>query len=280
MMAGALIATGAFGSALAQQQVFDGYYRGSWECEQNGIGILHTQLRLFVRNGKIGMGLASRFDVDGRATKLSPEGAMGVVGPDGAFSLGTSMFDSHEGTVYSTYTGKFTGTGGTMTGTQVWTRVPTGRNSVSRTCNGTFVKVDPPVKLFDGIYKGSWECEQSGLGMLRTSLLLNVQEGGVFALASLFDIDGREMSEREAAMDVNGDIRFALDAAGGIVDAHGAFRLAGTLDTGNATFHSTYTGRFSGAGGTMTGTQVWRRASGGDSVSRTCNGTFVKVEQQ
>ena len=276
-MAGAFIATGAFGSAMAQQQLFDGYYRGSWECEQSGIGMLRTELRLRVRNGKIGMSMEYRFDIDGQA-KFAPPGTGGIVAPDGAFRLDTEMYSRDE-TFHNTYTGKFSATGGTMTGTEVWTRVPAGRKSVSRTCNGTFAKVEPPLKLFDGIYKGSSECEQSGIGTLRSSLLVLVGDDGVFVSASLFDIDGREMSQREGARDVKGALRLAREGARGIVAPDGAFHLADTVNTGDGTFHSTYTGRFSATGGTITGTQAWTRV-GGSSVSRTCNGTFVKVEPQ
>ena len=276
-MAGAFIATGAFGSAMAQQQLFDGYYRGSWECEQSGIGMLRTELRLRVRNGKIGMSMEYRFDIDGQA-KFAPPGTGGIVAPDGAFRLDTGMYSRDE-TFHNTYTGKFSATGGTMTGTEVWTRVPAGRKSVSRTCNGTFAKVEPPLKLFDGIYKGSSECEQSGIGTLRSSLLVLVGDDGVFVSASLFDIDGREMSQREGARDVKGALRLAREGARGIVAPDGAFHLADTVNAGDATFHSAYTGRFSATSGTMTGTQAWTRV-GGSSVSRTCNGTFVKVEPQ
>jgi hypothetical protein len=234
---------------------------------------------MFVRNDKIVIGLARRFDIDGRATKLSPEVAPGIVDGDGAFRAGTRLY-SGDATVENAYIGRFSGTSGTVTGTQVWTRVPAGRNSVSRTCKGTFVKVEPPLKLFDGIYKGSWECEQSGIGMLRTSLLLIVRDSGVIASGPLFDVAGREMSQREPARDADGDIRLALEAATGIVDADGAFRLVDTMDTADATFRSAYIGRFSGTSGTMTGTQVWTRVPGGNGVSRTCNGTFVKVAPQ
>ena len=278
-MAGAFIATGAFGSAMAQQQVFDGYYRGSWECEQSGIGMLRTELSLRVRNGKIGMSLTYSFDIDGQATKVPHELATGpIVAPDGAFRLDGGWYSRDE-TLHNTYTGRFSATGGTMTGTQVWTRVPVGRKSVSRTCNGTLVKVEPPLKLFDGIYKGSSECEQSGIGTLRSSLLLLVGDDEMFASASLFDIDGREMSQREGARDVRGAFRLAREGARGIVAPDGAFHLADTVNAGDATFHSAYTGRFSATGGTMTGTQAWTRV-GGSSASRTCNGTFVKVEPQ
>src|SRR5262245_26582539 len=198
-MAGAVIATGAVGSALAQHQLFDGYYRGDWECEQSGIGILRTELTMFVRDDEIVMSLARRFEIDGRATKLSPDGALGIVYADGAFRMGTTLAYSRDETIESSYTGRFSGAGGTMTGTQVWKRVPAGRENVSRTCKGTFVKVEPPRKFFDGVYKGTLECEQSGIGIVRTELLVLVRDSNIFALASLFDIDGRDKSRHEAA---------------------------------------------------------------------------------
>src|SRR5262245_4830239 len=278
-MAGAVIATGAVGSALAQHQLFDGYYRGDWECEQSGIGILRTQLTMFVRDDEIVMSLARRFDIDGRATKLSPDGALGIVYADGAFRMGMTSY-SRDATIESSYTGRFSGASGTMTGTQVWKRVPAGRENVSRTCKGTFVKVEPPRKVFDGVYKGTLECEQSGIGIVRTELLVVVRDSNIFASASLFDIDGREKSQREAARDADGDFRLALEAAKGFVEADGAFRLADTVDTADATFHSAYTGTLSPTGGAMTGTHAWTRVPGGNSVSRSCKGTFVKVEPQ
>src|SRR5262249_41430078 len=151
----------------------------------------------------------------GHLTRRSPEGAMGIVDPDGTFRLGTTVLYSRDATVQSTYTGRFSGAGGIITGTQVWTRVPAGRSSVSRTCHGTFVKVEPPVKLFDGLYKGSWVCEQSGIGVLRTWLVLVAQEGVVLAAAPLLDIDGREKSQLEPARFEDGESRLAREAASG-----------------------------------------------------------------
>jgi len=258
----------------------DGYYRGSWECEQSGIGMLRTELRMLVRDDRVHMGLARRFEIDGRATKLSPEGASGIVGADGAFRMGPNRLYSRDETVETSYAGRFSGAAGTITGTQVWTRLPAGHNSVSRTCKGTFVKVEPPLKLFDGDYKGTLECEQSGDGIVRTSLVVGVRDGGVFASASLFDFDGHEKSRRGMTRDAEGDPRATIEVAKGSVGADGAFRLADTVDIGDATFNSVYTGTLSRTGGAMTGTHTWTQGPGGNSVSRACKGTFVKVEPQ
>jgi len=41
--------------------------------------------------------------------------------------------------------------------------------------------------------------------------------------------------------------------------------------------HANYTVNLGAAGSTLTGTQVWTRATGGKSVTRTCTGTVFEV---
>jgi hypothetical protein len=59
--------------------------------------------------------------------------------------------------------------------------------------------------------------------------------------------------------------------AAGTVDAAGVLHLGHTAFTRDAEFRGNYTATLSGTGGTLTGTHVWARASGGD-VTRTYTG--------
>ena len=140
-MVGSVVTIGAPLAGLAQQQPFEGAYKGSLECEQSGVGILRAQLAITVRDGRV-VALASLFDIDG-GQAFSPEVAAGMVDVAGAFHLADTVF-TRDATFHGTYTGTFSATGGTMTGTQIWTRSPAGNGGVTRTCNGTFVRVESP----------------------------------------------------------------------------------------------------------------------------------------
>jgi hypothetical protein len=55
------------------------------------------------------------------------------------------------------------------------------------------------------------------------------------------------------------------------------FHLGCAVYTRDAELHANYTGTLSAAGGTLTGTQVWTRSTGGGGVTRTCTGTVFEV---
>jgi hypothetical protein len=104
------------------------------------------------------------------------------------------------------------------------------------------------------------ECEETPA---RTSLAIIVGDGIVTADAPTYDIDGLLISPI---------------IAGGRVDSAGVMHFGYTVDLRKAVMRANYTVTFSAAGGTLTGTQVWTRATGGDSVTRTCTGTVFEVE--
>jgi hypothetical protein len=56
------------------------------------------------------------------------------------------------------------------------------------------------------------------------------------------------------------------------------FHISGVVYAREATFRGDYTGTLDGSGGTLTGTQVWTAAAGGDRVARNCNGAVVKID--
>jgi hypothetical protein len=142
-IAGSVIAIGAPPAGLAQQQSFDGAYKGSLECEQmpEDIRNLRTPLAMIVRNGMV-VASASMFDLDGRQ-ELADTVVTGTVNANGVFHLGVTVF-ARDASSHVDYTGTFNTTGGTLTGTQVWTRATAGDGGATRTCNGTFVKVTSP----------------------------------------------------------------------------------------------------------------------------------------
>lgn len=121
-----------------------------------------------------------------------------------------------------------------------------------------------PQSLDRHAYKGNLECEQTpAAGKSRTPLVITVHNGSVTALADTYDIDGLRL------------IRAAI--AGGTVDSAGTLHFGLTLFTHGAQLHADYTLTLSAAGGALTGTQVWTRATGGDSLTRACTGTVFEV---
>jgi hypothetical protein len=118
---------------------------------------------------------------------------------------------------------------------------------------------------FDRAYKGSLECEPlpPGRGTLRTTLTITVRDRNVTAVLSIFDVDG--LHEVPLAM------------AGGTVDAAGVLHLGHTVYTSDAEFRGNYTATLSATGGTLAGTQVWTRTSGGE-VTRTCTGNVAEIK--
>jgi hypothetical protein len=63
------------------------------------------------------------------------------------------------------------------------------------------------------------------------------------------------------------------------VDAGGVLDLGYTIFTRDAEFHGSYSGTLTATGGTLTGTQVWTRATSGESVTRTCTAPFWKLDR-
>jgi hypothetical protein len=115
------------------------------------------------------------------------------------------------------------------------------------------------------VYKGSLECERTpAAGKSRTPIAIIVyNDGGVFASADPYDIDGLRL--------------IAATVAGGTVNSDGTLHFGVTVFMHGPQLHATYTVTLSAAGGTLTGTQVWTRETGGESVTRTCTGTVSEV---
>ena len=101
----------------------------------------------------------------------------------------------------------------------------------------------------DRAYQGSLNCEQPGIGLLRTPLAMTVRDGRATASAPIFDIDGK--------------VELSSVAATGTVDTGGTLRLAHTVSTREAMFQGEYTGTLNQARGTLTGTQVWIATTAG-----------------
>ena len=119
-------------------------------------------------------------------------------------------------------------------------------------------------KSFDGAYKGSLECEQSGFEAFRMPLVISIRDGRVIGGASILDIDGREVGPEQGFGTVNPD---------------GTFNFRYILYVpGNYSTHVYYSGTLDGTGGTLIGTQVLTPEITGDVVTRTCKGTFLRVE--
>jgi len=138
VMAGSIIAIGAPIAGLAQQEAFDGAYKGSLDCEQTPTTTLRTSLAMTARNGRIIASL-DLFDISGNREFIS-ELATGTVRADGTFHMADTVY-TRVATFQGAYTGAFSANGGIMTGTQVWTRVPPVGDGVTCFCYGTFVKV-------------------------------------------------------------------------------------------------------------------------------------------
>ena len=68
-------------------------------------------------------------------------------------------------------------------------------------------------KSFDGAYKGSLECEQSGFEAFRMQLAISIREGRVTGGASILDIDGRQVGPELGFGTVNPDGTFNQGAA-------------------------------------------------------------------
>jgi hypothetical protein len=133
----------ASSAGRAQQQSLDGAYRGDLACEHlsGTLGILRAPLDMTVNAGNV---VAARpiFNRDGRRV-VGTEIATGTVGADGSLHL-TSSWAAAGASFKGTYTGTLAATGGTLTGTEVWTRSPANGGNASRTCYGAYVRAPMP----------------------------------------------------------------------------------------------------------------------------------------
>jgi hypothetical protein len=138
-IAGSVIAVGAPIAGLAQQEAFEGAYKGSLDCEETPSRTLRTSLAMIVRNGRITASI-DLFDINANR-QFTSELATGTVRADGTFYLGDTAY-TRVATFRGAYTGAFST--GIITGTQVWTRLPPVGDGVTRFCYGTFEKVGSP----------------------------------------------------------------------------------------------------------------------------------------
>lgn len=128
--------------ALAQNTSnpsLDGAYRGNLVCDQlpGTHGILRAPLDMTLNGGNV---VAARpiFNLDGSRV-VGTEIAIGTVGTDGALHL-TSNWAVARGSFKGSYSGTLAATGGTLTGTEEWTRSPADGGNATRTCYGAYVK--------------------------------------------------------------------------------------------------------------------------------------------
>jgi hypothetical protein len=141
-VAGSLFVFGALPSKPALSQSLEGAYTGSLECKQMpaSTGILRTPLAIIVRNGRV-VASAPIFDIDG-THEISSAVATGTVDADGVLHLAYSVF-TRDADFHGDYTGTLHAAGGTLIGTQVWTRGNAG-GGVTRTCAGTIFEAKSP----------------------------------------------------------------------------------------------------------------------------------------
>jgi hypothetical protein len=117
----------------------------------------------------------------------------------------------------------------------------------------------------NGIYRGTLVCEHlpGTAGILRAPLDIVVTGTGVIAARPVFNRNGSRVVGTEIAT--------------GELNADGALHLTSTWAAIGGGFKGTYTGTLSASGGTLTGTQAWKRSFGNDgNTSRTCYGAYVK----
>jgi hypothetical protein len=129
---GLVVVTLPEGQAQQQPQSFEGAYRGTLECwpTDDPVKSTRTQLAIIVRHGRI---IASTQEIVAAV-------ASGTVNENGEFRLGAIAF-TPDGTLRMTYTGTLSAGGGTLTGTQVWTRKE-GATIDTRSCKGTFISAN------------------------------------------------------------------------------------------------------------------------------------------
>lgn len=129
-------------------------------------------------------------------------------------------------------------------------------------------------QLLNGAYRGTLVCEHlpGTVGILRGPLDIVVTGTTSVAPRQIFTVvAARPIFNRDGSRVVGTEI------ATGTLNADGALHLTSNWTAAGAGFKGTYSGTLSASGGTISGTQVWRRSSGNDgNISRTCYGAFVK----
>ena len=144
-LAGLLLAISApaIGSAQEQQSL-DGAYWGSIVCEHlsGTLGILRAPLDVIVTGTAI-IGARPIFNRDGSRV-VGTEIATGTVNADGTLHLTSTWASGGGGDFKGTYNGMLTTTGGTLTGTEAWTRSLANGGNTSRPCYGAYVKGPAP----------------------------------------------------------------------------------------------------------------------------------------
>jgi len=135
--AGLLLAPGV---GLAQQQPStDGAYRGTLVCEHlpGTAGILRAPLDIVVTGNAV-VGARPIFNRDGSRV-VGTEIATGSLSGDGALHL-TSAWQAAGSSFKATYSGTLTASGGTLSGSESWTRSASNGGNASRACYGAYVK--------------------------------------------------------------------------------------------------------------------------------------------
>lgn len=117
----------------------------------------------------------------------------------------------------------------------------------------------------NGAYRGSLVCAHlpGTVGILRAPLDIVVTGTTVIAARPIFNRDGSRVVGSEIAT--------------GTLGADGAVHLTSAWHAAGGGFKGNYSGTLSESGGTLTGTQVWRRSPGNDgNIPRTCYGAYAK----
>jgi hypothetical protein len=127
----------AIGSAHAQAQPAEGTFRGGYVCEKlpTTRDILRVPLDLVIDEGTAWFA-RPLFNLNGDRV-LGSEMATGTVDQSGRIHL-TSTWSYLGNIANAEYSGTITATGGTLTGTQIWTG-PGGASPVRRTCTAALV---------------------------------------------------------------------------------------------------------------------------------------------
>lgn len=130
-------------ASFAQQQSIEGAYRGSIVCEHlaGTAGILRGPLDIIV-SGMTVMAARPIFNRNGTRV-VGNEIATGTANSDGTLHL-TSSWTAAQASFKGTYNGTLSATGGTITGTQEWTRSAAFGGNVSRPCYGAYVRAPKP----------------------------------------------------------------------------------------------------------------------------------------
>jgi hypothetical protein len=141
---GFLFVIAAPGAGFAQQQQsVEGAYRGSMVCERlaGTSGILRAPLDIVVSGTTV---IAARPIFNRNGTRVvASEIATGTVNADGTLHLASS-WPAALASFKGTYDGTLKASGGTITGTEAWTRLPANGGNVSRTCYGAYVRAPTP----------------------------------------------------------------------------------------------------------------------------------------